>query len=251
MDWARRELARVSANPTTTLTSVMDNTYNLLNRAGLLSDTDGSPTTFGVAVREVFGLTNSQLTRSALQRTFMEFLGVIEESISNELAYAAPLLAQFEAVDNKYSNLHRLVIRTDTQEETEAGEMLASLWTRLVPGGKSRMRKFEKNRALLASIRARTVRNKHVLVDHNSRLLQLKEGLETLRRRVVSPLVRSNDSSNLSIDEQIAGLDNGLQFLGKARDWQKERLREMLSNAGQKMGNHLVYEDGYEIEGKA
>ena len=48
-------------------------------------------------------------------------------------------------------------------------------------------------------------------MDYNGRLLQLKSNLEILRQRLVSPLVRSNDSSTLSVEEQIIGLDDTYQ----------------------------------------
>jgi hypothetical protein len=252
MEWAHRELSHVSALPCNAVTSTIDNVHGLLSRAGVLETATGTPTFLGSVTRDVFGQTNSQRTRDVLHRTFAEFLNVIEDSISNELAFSTPLLALFEEIDAKYSNLHRTVLRESAQQEREEGEMLASLWTKLVGGpNRSALRKFEKNRQLLGSVRARTVRNKHVLVDHNARLLQLKGGLESLRKRVVSPLVRSNVSSTLTVQEQIRGLEGGFESLSKAREWQKDKLREALTNAGSRIGSGLVIEEGgYEIDGK-
>ena len=59
------------------------------------------------------------------------------------------------------------------------------------------LRKFEKNKSLLATVRARTVSNKHLILEHHGRLQTLKVNLETLRRKLVSPLVRRNDSVSI------------------------------------------------------
>jgi hypothetical protein len=69
------------------------------------------------------------------------------------------------------------------------------------------VRKYNKNRKLLASVRSQTVANKHLLMDHQGRLLTLKVNLETLRRKLVSPLVRRNDSINFH--NMIDGANGG------------------------------------------
>jgi hypothetical protein len=77
-------------------------------------------------------------------------------------------------------------------------------------------------------VRETSVANKHILTDHNGKLLQLKSNLEVLRKRLVSPLVRSNDSSALSVDEQIKGLEDTYQFLGGVRERQRQKTLENL-----------------------
>ena len=70
------------------------------------------------------------------------------------------------------------------------------------------MKKYERNRELLLNVREKTVRNKGILVEHNGKLLSLKANLENLRRKLVSPLVRSVNSSTLTLEEQIKGLED-------------------------------------------
>src|ERR1051326_8612272 len=96
----------------------------------------------------------------------------------------------------------------------------------------SQLKKFEKNRQLLGSVRERTVRNKHLVVDYNGKLLQLKANLEILRKKLISPLVRSNASSTLSVEEQILGLDGTYEYLKRVREKQKQKMLELLYGAG-------------------
>ena len=53
-----------------------------------------------------------------------------------------------------------------------------------------------------------------------------------LRKRLVSPLVRSNDTSTLSVEEQIKGLDGTYEYLRLAREHQKTKFMERLYGAG-------------------
>ena len=112
----------------------------------------------------------------------------------------------------------------------------------------SRINKYEKNKQLLESVKERTVHNKLILADHNGKLLQLKSNLEILRRRLVSPLVRSNASSTLSVHEQIQGLDGTYEHLRSAREKQKSKLMERLYGAGSRRGG-LTMGDDHSIEG--
>jgi len=148
-------------------------------------------------------------------------------------------------------NLQRTVMRETDAQEREESEVLASLWSRIVGANASRLRKFEKNKSLLASLRERTVQNKHVLVDHNGRLLQLRSNLEILRKKLVSPLVRSNDSSTLSVDEQIKGLEGTYLSLRATREAQKARLYELIhegSTGARKVTITRGSGEGYAIE---
>ena len=232
MEWAKRELAQLSSLPTGSMTTAFDNFHSVLCRVGILESSNGVPTAIGKLASNLFGLTTSQRTKATLHRTFSEFLGVLEESINTELTYSTALFRLFEAIDQQFLNLQRTVIRETSEQEREEGELLSSLWTRVIGANASRLRKFEKNRQLLASVRQRTVRNKHVLLDHNGRLLQLKSNLEMLRKKLVSPLVRSNASSTLSIEEQIQGLDGTYEHLKTVRERQKGKLMDMIYGAG-------------------
>ena len=185
----------------------------------------------------MFGIPQSEMTKATLQRTFNEFLNVLEESINTELTYSTALFGLFEAIDRQFLNLQRTVIReTDSQENQEntANMELAELWRRRLGSNKARIAKYEKNQRLLSSIKEKTVQNKLTLVEHNGKLLALKSSLEILRRRLVSPLVRNNESSTLTIEEQIKGLDSTYEYLRLAREQQKNGMLERLYGSGRR-----------------
>jgi len=236
MEWAQRELTPLCSMPTSTISSVWSNTHSLLHRVGLMSQ--------GRMAQSLLGMTQQQLTRATLERVFNEYLNVLEESINSELTYSIQLFQLFEAIDMQFLNLQRTVIREqDTQEKLE-GDFLSSLWTKVIGVNASKLRKYEKNRDLLASVRDRTVRNKHVLVDHNQRLRQLQSNLETLRRKLVSPLVRSQNSSTLTVEDQIKGLEGTYVQLKTSREVQRRKMMEIVYGAGDKrnggFGVHMV-----------
>ena len=249
MEWAKRELAQVSSKPHNPLTSAMDNFHSVLCRVGLLESANGEPTGVGQVVVDLFGQTYPQRTRRTLQRTFNEFLAVLEESINTELGYSTAIFAIFESIDRQFLNLARTVIRESDQQEREEGELLSSLWTRVLGPSAAQLRKYEKNRLLLSNIREKTVRNKHLLVDHNGKLLSLKANLEILRKRLVSPLVRRNDSSTLSVEDQIQGLDGTYQQLRTARERQKAKMMEMIYGIGNRRVTLTREEEMLEIGG--
>jgi hypothetical protein len=90
-------------------------------------------------------------------------------------------------------------------------------------------------------------------MDHRGRLLTLKVNLETLRRKLVSPLVRRNDSVSFAgaidsgsngrtlgpvetvIEGQIRGLEGTYDYLRSVREKQKAKLMEMVYGAGRKI----------------
>jgi hypothetical protein len=226
----------------------MDNLHTVLCRVGLFETAAGEPTTVGRIFTDLFGQSYPQRTRSTLQRTFNEFLAVLEESINTELTHSTALFGLFESIDAQFLNLARTVIRESDQQEREEGALLASLWARVLGPNADRLRKFEKNRLLLASVRQKTLLNKHLLVDHNGKLLTLKASLETLRKKLVSPLVRANDSSTLSVEEQISGLDGTYEHLRAARERQKQKLREVMFGAGARRTTLERHLEGYAIE---
>lgn len=282
MDWVRRELITLSSRPPSGILDVMvDNIHHMLSQVVSLEygvpprstatatatttattvaggaapsgpsgssnseKTPGSPTSMGLIFRKIFGPTTTDRTRTALMRTFTEFLNVLEDSINSQLTHSNALVALFESIDRQFLNLQRVVVReTDTQEREE-GEMLSSLWTRVLGPNAALVRKYEKNRKLLGDVRRRTVSNKHQLMDHQARLLNLKVNLETLRRRLVTPLVgKKNDSfmtvssamdttNNIlgAIEDQIQGVEGTYEYLRGLRETQKAKYMESVFGA--------------------
>lgn len=237
MEWAQRELTRLTLTQPTRLSSAFANLHTILSHVGLLENArTGEPTILGQLVSDVFGQTRPQATRAALQRTFHNFLAVLEEAVSEELTAAVALFAHFEAIDRQFLNLQRTAIRETDQQEREEGELLSSMWTRVIGSNQSRLRKYEKNKQLLSTIRGATLFNKRLLVDHNGRLLQLRSNLENLRKKLVSPLVRSNDSSTLTVDEQIRGLEGTYATLKATRERQKGRFQQAIHETASRSG---------------
>ena len=131
-----------------------------------------------------------------------------------------------------------MVRETDTQERLE-GETLSSLWARVIGPNAGLLRKYERNKQLLSTVRARTVSNKHLIMEHHGRLQTLKVNLETLRRKLVSPLIKRNDSITIGngsqgggienvIESQIRGLEGTYTYLKDVRERQKSKLMEMV-----------------------
>jgi hypothetical protein len=257
MDWAKRELAGIESNKGRAPISgvVFDHLHSLLNRGGLLEGPAG-PTQVGKMLMDVFGASSPQKTRATLTRTFHEFLNVLEESINSELTHSAALFALFASIDRQFLNLQRTVVReSDTQERLE-NDLLSSLWTRVIGPNSAMLRKYEKNKQLLSSVRARTVSNKHLIMEHHGRLQTLKVNLETLRRKLVSPLVRRNDSVSIDntsvVQDQIHGLETTYEYLRGVREKQKSKLLEMIYGTGSNSRrSHLVGGvDGIGIESR-
>jgi hypothetical protein len=274
MDWVRRELTVIHSQPPSSLPSVViDNIHNMLSQVVSLehgnvqtidgeasttgSQFPGSPTLLGTVVTTVFGATSAQRTRAALTRTFTEFLNVLEESINSQLTHSTALVGLFESIDRQFLNLQRVVVRESDTQEREEGEMLSSLWTRVLGPNAALVRKYEKNRKLLADVRRRTVNNKHQLMDHQARLLNLKVNLETLRRKLVSPLVRQKNDSFMSISSaidttnsvlgaiegQIEGVEDTYEFLRGRRETQKAKYMDMVYGASSGNNKYLGLEE--------
>ncbi|KIX04050.1 uncharacterized protein Z518_07603 [Rhinocladiella mackenziei CBS 650.93] len=235
MDWAKRELEGVTSGQGNSFAGVVfDHMHALFNRGGLL-ETSRGPTALGKMLTDLFGSSSPQKTRATLTRAFHEFVNVLEESINSELTHSAALFALFESIDRQFLNLQRTVVReTDTQERLE-NDLLSSLWTRVMGPNSAMLRKYEKNKQLLSSVRARTVNNKHLLMEHHGRLQTLKVSLETLRKKLISPLVRRNDSVSIDngsvINHQIRGLEGTYDYLKGVREKQKSKLMEMVYGA--------------------
>ncbi|KAF5569910.1 hypothetical protein FPHYL_1707 [Fusarium phyllophilum] len=229
MDWAKMHLNRLRSSPSpSTISSAYDNIHNLLSQAHVLEDASGSPTTLGRLTSHIFGLSNPQREQRMVQLLFTEFLSVLEDSIQAELQHSVTLFALFEAVDHHFLNLARTVVRESSAQEELHADMLSSLWTRLLGTRAAELRKFEQNRLLLRDVREKTVRNKGILVEHNGKLLTLKASLETLRSKLVSPLVRGVNSTTLTLEDQIRGLSDVSDYLGDVRKQQKGKVMETL-----------------------
>lgn len=252
MDWARRELTQLQGQPSPPLATAWANIHNLLCDAGVLENpTTGTPTRLGAIATSVLGMSQPQRTRSTLQRTFAEFLSVLEEAINNELQHSLALFGLFEAVDRQFLNLARIVVRETSMQEDRHADDLSSLWTRILGPKASEVKKYERNRQLLQNVREKTVMNKGILVEHNGKLLTLKANLESLRRKLVSPLVRSVNSSTLSVEEQVKGLEDVGIYLEGVRTRQKGKLMEMLygsarpsQHVGGRAGGRGMIEEG-------
>lgn len=266
MDWAKRELASLSSTtsspPVSTL--IFDRLHSLLNRLPghmLESPSSGTPTSLGNLLQSIFGASSPQRTRHTLTRTFHEFLSVLEDSINSELTHSTLLFTLFEAIDRQFLNLQRTVVReSDTQERLES-DLLSSLWTRVIGANAGMLRKFERNKELLSTVRSRTVSNKHLILEHHGRLQTLKINLETLRRKLVSPLVRRNDSVSLVfegeegvVESQIRGLEGTYEYLRSVREKQKGRLMEMVYGSGSRRNSRILEvgngEGRVEIDGR-
>ncbi|KAH7157798.1 hypothetical protein B0J13DRAFT_581816 [Dactylonectria estremocensis] len=229
MDWAKMHLRRLNSSPApSTLSSAYDNLHNLLSHAYILEDASGAPTSLGRLTTLVFGYSNPQREQRMVQLLFTEFLAVLEDSIQAELQHSVTLFALFEAVDFHFLNLARTVVRESSAQEELHADLLASLWTRLLGTRAAELRKFEQNRLLLRNVRDKTVRNKGILVEHNGKLLTLKASLETLRSKLVSPLVRGVNSTTLTLDDQIVGISDVSEYLGGVRKQQKGKVMESL-----------------------
>lgn len=233
MDWAKRELSALSSGPPSALSSAFSNIYTLFSRLGVLENpSTGLPTSIGKLVTDLFGATSQHRTRQTLQRTFLEFVSILEVSINDEITYSTALHALFEQIDNEFLNIKLSVAREeDTQEHLE-GEFLSSLWTRILGPKASTLRKYEKNKSLLSDVRSRTNQNMMLLVEHRKKLEMLKLNLERLRQSLVSPLISDENWSSSSVEDQIRGLDETYGHLRGVRERQKSRLMDLLYKVG-------------------
>jgi hypothetical protein len=242
MQWAKRELSTLQSShlrpsPLNTLTS---NLHTLVGHLTPLVDrATGRPTPTGHLITSLLGVPSAVRTRQTLARSFTEFLTVLEDAINSELSHASRLFALFTTIDHQFLSLQRSTVReADTQDLLET-ELLSSLWTRVLGANAATLRKYEKNRLLLRTVRERTVGNKNTLVEHNGKLMALKQNLEMLRRKLVSPLVRGsvNDSSGMGgamgttaagVADMIHALEGAWGYLKGVREWQRGEKMEVL-----------------------
>lgn len=254
IDWAKRELSHLPQGPHGAMTKSFAFTHGLLSRFGVLEDSKGQATAVGSTFTSLFGATPTQVENAQLSRTFHELLETLEEAANAELAHSIPLFALFEAIDHQYNNIQRVAVReADTQERLES-ELLSSLWTRLLGANGKNLRKYEDNKKLLLNVRETTLHRKRALADHKGQLMSLKANIETLRKRLVSPLVRGEGGkASLSLAEQIRGLEGTERYLGAAMERQRRSLMEALYAARINKGWQIVQGDArsgetYEID---
>ncbi|KAM3475426.1 hypothetical protein MY8738_007399 [Beauveria namnaoensis] len=255
MDWAKMHLNRLhSAQAPSTMSVAYDNIHNLLSHAHVLEDADGVPTSLGNLATYLFGPSNPQREQRLIQLLFTEFLTVLEESIAAELQHSVTLFALFEAVDHHFLNLARIVVRETSAQEELHYDSLASLWVRLLGTRAEELRKFTQNRDLLRNVRDKTVRNKRVLVDHQGKLLTLQASLESLRGKLVSPLVRGANATTLSLEDQIYGISSVSEYLAEVRRQQKGKVMEHLFSSSH--GRNVLVDEipprvgGFDIDGQ-
>ncbi|KAM3461485.1 hypothetical protein NHJ6243_005005 [Beauveria neobassiana] len=255
MDWAKMHLNRLhSAQAPSTMSVAYDNIHNLLSHAHVLEDADGVPTSLGNLATYLFGPSNPQREQRLIQLLFTEFLTVLEESIAAELQHSVTLFALFEAVDHHFLNLARIVVRETSAQEELHYDSLASLWVRLLGTRADELRKFTQNRDLLRNVRDKTVRNKRVLVDHQGKLLTLQASLESLRGKLVSPLVRGANATTLSLEDQIYGISSVSEYLAEVRRQQKGKVMQHLFSSSH--GRNVLGDEipprvgGFDIDGR-
>lgn len=185
MDWAKMHLHRFqSTKKSSPLSLAYDNVHTMLSQANILEEPSGTLTPIGTVASFVFGPSTPQREQRVVQTVFREFLSVLEDSIQSELQHSLTLFALFEAVDRHLLNLVRTVARESSAQEELHADLLAGLWARILGPRAADVRKFEQNRLLLRDVRDKTVRNRGVLEDHNTKLLGLKASLEGLRAKL-------------------------------------------------------------------
>ena len=248
MDWARMHLDRFQKTKhSSALSLAYDNVHNILSQAHILEDSTGALTPIGAAASFLFGPSNPQREQRVVQRVFHEFLTVLEEAIQSELQHSLTLFALFEAVDRHMINLGRTVVRETSAQEELHDDLLSGLWARILGPRAADLRKFEQNLVLLQDVREKTVQNRGVLEDHNTKLLSLKSSLEGLRAKLVSPLVRGANATTLSLEDQIRGISDVSEYLGGVRRVQKSRVME--SMFASTPGRRYLVEQGWEPMG--
>ncbi|KAI9747193.1 MAG: hypothetical protein M1815_004506 [Lichina confinis] len=232
MDWASRELRQVSDRPTGTLTNGFGNIHGALCRIGVLQNAAGDPTALGSLSTVLFGRSYEQRTQRTLLFTFHHFVDMLEYIIDKELKALAGFEWRFDQLDTLFGMVREMVTGQTELKAQEEGELLASLWKNILGSRAEKdyvRRLYKKNHDLLLDVRRQTLGNRRVLVQHGSELLTVKVNLETLRDALVKPLVRSNDSSTLTIAEQVLGIDSYTRPLRAARERQRDIVYAVLS----------------------
>jgi hypothetical protein len=226
MEWAKRELEALQGPSAGRFSTALGNVHSALCNIGVL-ESHGEPTAIGKAVANTLGQTFQQRSRSTLQRTFTQLVTVLEENISSELGRAAELFIIFETVERQFQNLQRTVAREEDQMSTQKDEFLASLWRKSL-GNKLKLKKYEKNLKLLGSVRASVLDNMKELHAHNRVITSLREQLDGVRKKLVSPLIQSAHSNSFGLEHQLQDLAGTHDFLKTLRDKQKHKVLQKL-----------------------
>jgi hypothetical protein len=229
MDWASRELQVLQDTPPSILTSGFNNAHNFFSRCGILEQ-GGEITRAGNLTTSVFGLTYDQRSLKLLQRAFEEFIVTLEEAVKNELDRSVNLANAFGAIEQQFNSIARLAIREFSLQDSGKDDVLASLWTKILGKNAKTLKKFEANKKLLNEIREKTLDSKIMLLDHTGRLRSMKFSLETLRRKLVSPLVRA-EGTTVGIGKQIKGILEVHQHLKNVRLVQREKVNDLIFSA--------------------
>lgn len=258
MEWAKNRLAQLHKETGNPMAIMWDNIHTLGSRFGLLTDKEtGDHTAVGAALLQIFGTPSTIHRQVEVHRLFNHYLNALEEGINNELLYSAAIQILFHTVDQRFQNIVRVISRETDQQEREEGQMLGSLWTKLMGASSNSLKKFERNRDLLQMLRGRTIVNKEHIIGHRLKLITMKAGLEDLRKRLVSPLIRSNDTNFDGIPIQINTLDRTYNHISALRSESKTSMMYMMydvrSKAGVKEmrhlnGGHLKGQPGHTIE---
>ncbi|KAL9059498.1 MAG: hypothetical protein Q9162_001196 [Coniocarpon cinnabarinum] len=221
MEWAYRELSHTIDRDPSQISGVIDNLSHLS-----VSLSRGVLPHFSPIVHELLGLQNSYHgQRLVLARTFTEYLATFEDCVSGELTHAQNIFALFSATEKQFTNLQRAIAREASTQETLSDAELATLWSKLFgrsSSSMSRLRKFERNKDLLGGLRDRTVGRKKELSQANSHILSMKTSLDTLRRSLMSPLIKAENTSSAGIREQIEGVAGTWRALKGVRERQKQ-----------------------------
>ncbi|KAG5944873.1 hypothetical protein E4U53_006803, partial [Claviceps sorghi] len=229
MDWARMHLDRLSQRPPpSSLAHAYDNIHNFLTTTAVLEDAAGRPTRLGRLATALFGMSNPQREQRMVQLLFNNLLATLEEAIQAELQNSIALFALFDDIDAHFLKLARTVAHESSTQDEFHAELLSGLWARILGPRAVQLRKFEKNRALLHDVRSRTVRTKTRLVAHHGKLLTLQSSLESLRAKLASHLLRGQNSSTLTLEDQIRGIASVRDYLAHVRAQQKSKVMETL-----------------------
>ncbi|KAG6002598.1 hypothetical protein E4U21_002942 [Claviceps maximensis] len=251
MDWARMHLHRLNSRPPpSSISHVYDNIHNFLTTTTILEDTTGQPTRLGRLTTALFGMSNPQREQRMVQLLFNNFLSTLEEAIQAELQNSISLFALFDDIDAHFLKLARTVAHESSTLEEFQAELLSGLWARILGPRATQLRKFEKNRALLHDVRSKTVRTKGNLVGHHGKLLTLQSSLESLRGKLASHLLRGQNSSTLTLEDQIRGIASVRDYLSDVRAQQKSKVMETLYSIDR--GGRQVYygaQPHHEIDG--
>ncbi|KAF2675250.1 hypothetical protein BT63DRAFT_32758 [Microthyrium microscopicum] len=226
MDWAKRYLDRLEPTQPGSMTTITDNLQEMLSQAGISEYRDGTPNPVGHMMQFMFRGTTAQRNRQKLKYTFDEVLNAVESSISTQLQIAMLLYQKFEDIDKIYQNLATTALHEVDQQDAEENELLSSAWVRIMGPRKNALTKFEKNRDLLGTVRLQTTQHKDVLKDFGQKLLLMKSNLDYIREDLTVAMVRTNGTSDLPIEEQMASLDDTYKVLKEVRDRQKAQLRK-------------------------